>query len=110
MISFLLLKICAFLFASAHLSFLPYCQLHQPEKSLSVMPSNNERTYIMVKVRSITLIARFLFIVVVLACGIVLMKEPRIGHIVYYSPTASSAVLSETSFPALSNAASSLSP
>lgn len=53
MISFLLLKICAFLFASPHLSFLPYCQLHQPEKIVSVMSSIHERTYIMVKVRSI---------------------------------------------------------
>jgi uncharacterized membrane protein YobD (UPF0266 family) len=53
MISFLLLKICAFLFASTHLSFSPYCQLHQSEKNVSVMPSINERTYIMVKVRSI---------------------------------------------------------
>jgi hypothetical protein len=61
MISFLLLKICAFLFASTHLSFLPYCQLHQPEKNVSVMPSNDERTYIMVKVRSIVLIAHLLF-------------------------------------------------
>lgn len=51
MISFLL-KICAFLFASTHLSFLPHCcQLHQPEKNVSVMSPNHERTYIMVKVR-----------------------------------------------------------
>ena len=50
MISFLLLKICAFLFASTHLSFLPYCQLYQPENNVSAM-SINERTYIMVKVR-----------------------------------------------------------
>jgi hypothetical protein len=50
MISFLLLKICAFLFASTHLSFLPYCQLHQPENNVSTM-SIHERTYIMVKVR-----------------------------------------------------------
>ncbi|KAF8497066.1 nucleoside diphosphate kinase [Russula emetica] len=49
MISFLLLKICAFLFASTHLSFLPYCQLHQPEKNVSIMSSINERTYIMIK-------------------------------------------------------------
>ena len=48
MIGFLV-KICAFLFASAHLSFLPHCQ---PEQKASIMPSNNERTYIMVKVRS----------------------------------------------------------
>ena len=52
MISFLL-KICAFLFATAHLSFLPHCQPHQPEQKLSVMPSNSERTYIMVKVRAL---------------------------------------------------------
>lgn len=48
MIGFLV-KICAFLFASAHLSFLPHCQ---PEQKVSIMPSNNERTYIMVKVRA----------------------------------------------------------
>jgi hypothetical protein len=52
MIGFLL-KICAFLFAAAHLPFLPHCQLHQPEQKASVMPSNNERTYIMVKVRAL---------------------------------------------------------
>jgi hypothetical protein len=104
MISFLLLKICAFLLASSHLSFLPYCQLHHPEKNVSAM-SIHERTYIMVKVRSITLIAHLFF----LASGAVLMKKPCIGHIVYYSPTASSAVSSETLFPASSNAASSLS-
>jgi hypothetical protein len=61
MISFLLLKICAFLFASTHLSFFPYCQLHQPEEIVSVMSPINERTYIMVKVRSITLIAQVFF-------------------------------------------------
>jgi hypothetical protein len=61
MISFLLLKICAFLFASTHLSFFPYCQLHQPEKNVSVMSPINERTYIMVKVRSVTLIVHLLF-------------------------------------------------
>ena len=61
MISFLLLKICAFLFASTHLPFFPYCQLHQPEKNVSVMSSINERTYIMVKVRPITLIAHLFF-------------------------------------------------
>ena len=50
----LLVKICAFLFASVHLSsFLPYFQVHyQPEKILaSLMSPNHERTYIMVKVR-----------------------------------------------------------
>jgi len=110
MISFLLLKICAFLFATTHLSFLPYCQLHQPENIVSVMSPINERTYIMVKVRSITPIAHLLLFFSSFACGTVLMKKHRIGHIVYYSPMASSAVLSEISFPALSNAASSLSP
>jgi len=56
MISFLV-KICAFVFASTHLSFLPYCQVYQPEqqKVSSIMsPNNNERTYIMVKVRSVS--------------------------------------------------------
>jgi hypothetical protein len=78
MISFLLLKICAFLFASTHLSFFPYCQLHQPEKIASIMSPITERTYIMVKVRSITPIA-YLFIF--LACGTVLMKEtPHRSH------------------------------
>jgi hypothetical protein len=78
MISFLLLKICAFLFASTHLSFFPYCQLQQPEKNASIMSPINERTYIMVKVRSITPIALFSSSS---ACGTVLMKEtPHRSH------------------------------
>lgn len=82
MINFLL-KICAFVFASTHLSFLPYCQVYQPEqqKKSSIMPSNsiNERTYIMVKVR-------FRLAIIVLPppssipfVGLRLIEEDRIG-------------------------------
>jgi hypothetical protein len=46
MIKLVLLKICAFLFAYTHLSFLPYCQQQQQSSVMSV----KERTYIMVKV------------------------------------------------------------
>ena len=103
MISFLLLKICAFLFASTHLSFFPYCQLNHPEKNISAMSPINERTYIMVKVRSIYTDRPSTVLVVLMK------KKTYIGYIVYYSPMASSAVWSETSFPALNNAALSLS-
>src|SRR5258708_12471792 len=107
MISFLLLKICAFLFASTHLSFFPYFQLHHPEKTVSAMPSNNERTYIMVKVRPITLIARlFFFFPFALSCS----KQLPIGSIVYDTPTPPTAGFSQMSFPPLHNPPTTLSP
>jgi len=78
MISFLV-KICAFVFASTHLSFLPYCQVHQPEqqKVSSIMsPNNNERTYIMVKVRSVSQSSPPIYS----SRGMRLIEEDRIGR------------------------------
>ena len=68
MIRSFLVKICAFVFASTHLSFVPYCQVYQPEQQTvsSIMSSsNNERTYIMVKVQfrlSIIIVPRHLLL------------------------------------------------
>ena len=80
MISFLV-KICAFVFASTHLSFLPYCQVYKPEqqKISSIMsPNNNERTYIMVKVRSVSQSSPPT--IIYSSRGMSLIEEDRIGR------------------------------